>query len=357
MNIMVFDVPASSGGALSILNDFYSKVKTDSNRNINWIFVLSTPELDEAENIKILRFPWIKRSWIHRLYFDHFVAPRLIKKYDIDRILSFQNVTVQHTTVPQVLYVHQPLPFVDYKFSFKENKLFWSYQNIIGKLIKKSIKKAEKVIVQTSWMKKACIEQTGVASKKIKVIIPDIDVDINKYFEPTETNMKRFFYPAGALEYKNHRVIIEACKKLKEKGINDYNIIFTLKGNENAHIKALYREIMELNLPIEFVGSLPRENVFELYTKSILIFPSYIETFGLPMLEARLHKTIVLASDCPFSNEILQGYENAYFFDPFNVEELKGLIEQIVIGDIVYQKPNKEVGYQIRDNWDRLCIF
>ncbi len=351
---MVFDVPASSGGALSILKDFYNEVKSNTDIDINWFFVISTPELEELEKVKVFRFPWIKKSWVHRLYFDHFVAPKLIKKHNIDKVLSFQNVTVPHTKVSQVLYVHQSLPFVDYKFSFKKNKLFWIYQNIIGKLIKKSIKKAKKVIVQTDWMKKACIEQVGIDSRKIKVISPKINLNINRYFNPSETNMRTFFFPAGAQSYKNHRIIVESCKRLKKQGINDYNVIFTLKGNENNSIATLYEEVKELDLPIEFVGGLSREGVFELYTKSILIFPSYIETFGLPMLEARLHKTIILASNCPFSNEILKEYENAYFFNPFNSSELKNLMEKAIMNEIEYKECDEDIGNMSGNGWKDL---
>ena len=75
MDIMVFDVPAESGGALSILNAFYQEVLDNKNENINWIFVLSNLNYKETENISILNFPWVKKSWFHRLYFDYFVAP------------------------------------------------------------------------------------------------------------------------------------------------------------------------------------------------------------------------------------------------------------------------------------------
>ena len=57
MNIMVFDVPAATVGALSILNDFYDEVKIHQDKSINWIFVLSKPNIEETENIKVLRFP------------------------------------------------------------------------------------------------------------------------------------------------------------------------------------------------------------------------------------------------------------------------------------------------------------
>ncbi|MGE7647253.1 glycosyltransferase [Peribacillus frigoritolerans] len=330
MNIMVFDVPAENRGALSILNDFYDEVKLYNDEKINWIFVVSKPQLQETENIKVLRFPWVKKSWAHRFLFDNFVAAKLIKKYKIDKVLSFQNVIIPRTKVPQTLYVHQPLPFVSYKFTLKENKIFWVYQNVIGKKIINSIKRANKVIVQTEWMKQSCKDKSGVKSEKIDVVSPRVNVEIKDFFKPTVDSLSTFFYPAGASTYKNHKIIIDTCKNLKNENIIDYKVIFTLKGNENEHIMKLYKEVKDNNLPIAFVGSLSREKVFDLYTNSILLFPSYIETYGLPLLEARLHRGIILASDSPFSKEILNNYENAYFFNPFNSEELLLLMKGIL---------------------------
>ncbi|MEH6889052.1 glycosyltransferase [Bacillus sp. JJ864] len=328
MNIMVFDVPAESGGALSILNDFYNEVVESNDKSINWFFVLSTPKLEETDNIKVLQFPWIKKSWGHRFYFDQVIAPGLVKKYKVDKVFSLQNVTIPRINCDQVLYVHQPLPFVDYKFSIKENKLFWIYQNIIGRNIINSIKKAKHVIVQTQWMKKACIQKAQIQNNKIEIIPPTINVAIKKYFEPNEKSLSTFFYPASNSVYKNHKIIVEACRQLKNLTNIDYEIIFTLNGNEDQHTIDLYRQIQEEQLPIRFEGSRTREEVFELYTKSILLFPSYIETFGMPMLEARMHKGIIIAADTPFAKEILEGYENAKFFEVFNPEELSLLMHQ-----------------------------
>ena len=65
------------------------------------------------------------------------------------------------------------------------------------------------------------------------------------------------------------------------------------------------------------------------YRRATLVFPSYIETFGYPLAEARQAGTIVLAADTPFAREVLDGYENAYYFDPFKPEELADLMEVI----------------------------
>ncbi|AEX85599.1 glycosyltransferase [Marinitoga piezophila KA3] len=340
MNILVLDVQASDGGALSILTDFYEEVCHNSNKDIKWYFVISTPFLEETKDIKILRFPWVKKSWIHRLYFDNFIVPKLIKKHNIDKIFSLQSMIVPYTNISQIVYVHQPLPFSEYKFSFKENKLFWIYQNIISKQIFKSIKKADKVIVQTEWFKKACIKKTGINSEKIVVIPPKINIKVSQTFLPTDKSLRTFFYPARGIQYKNHKIIIESVKKLKNIGFNDFKVLFTLKGNENKYILNLVDEINNYNLPIEFIGNIAREEVFDLYTKSVLLFPSYIETFGLPLLEAKLHKTIILASDMPFSHEILDGYPNAYFFNPFNKNKLYNLMEMILTKKISYKKTN-----------------
>ncbi|MFJ5747623.1 glycosyltransferase [Peribacillus frigoritolerans] len=341
MNIMVFDVPAEKGGALSVLNDFYQEVAEYEDTNINWIFVVSTPVLKEVENIKVLRFPWIKKSWGHRFFFDQFISPKLVKKYKVDKIFSLQNVTIPRVNSEQILYVHQSLPFVNYSFSFKNNKLLWVYQNIIGKNIIISIKKAKRVIVQTEWMKQACVEKSKVSSLKVEVVPPRVNIEVNKHFEPLENSLSTFFYPANGAEYKNHRIILNACKELKKLNGKKYKVIFTLNGDENQHISDIYREVQEEQLPIFFEGSKTREEVFELYTKSILIFPSYIETFGLPLKEAKMHKGIILASDCPFSNEILGNYENAYYFDPFNSKELTILIDSFIKGSLTYVFSNE----------------
>jgi glycosyltransferase involved in cell wall biosynthesis len=321
---MVFDVPAESGGALSVLHDYYNEYKVDQKNE--YIFVISLPELKETPNISVLRFPWIKKSWLHRLFFDYLIAPKIIKKYKADKVLSLQNIVIRRTRVYQSVFVHNALPFSKYRFSFSENKLLWVYQNIIGKSIKKSIKKADHVIVQTNWMKKISIEQLHVMPEKMEVKTLKIDIKVKKTFEKTKESVSTFFYPASGVVFKNHKIIVDACLMLKEEGVNGYKVFFTLKGNENEHIASLYNIVEKNELPIKFIGSLTREAVFDFYTKSILIFPSYIETVGLPLLEAKMHESPILVSDCKFSHETLNGYDKVFYFNPFDVSSLRNSI-------------------------------
>lgn len=320
MKIMVFDIPAESGGALTILKDYYQKALIDKD-NI-WYFVVSIPELKETSNIKILKYKYVKKSWIHRLYFDYIHAQKIVKKYNPDKIISLQNVIIPRIKKTQELYLHQPLPFCEKKYKMKEEFIFWLYQNLISKLIFKSIKKADKVIVQTEWMKLACLKKIKTDAEKFEVIPPELNIKVTKSYKKEKGKTILFFYPASAILYKNHKVIIEAVNKLKIKRIENYRVIFTLNGNENEHIQKIYKEVINKNLNIDFIGYLNQEEVYEYYGKSILIFPSYIETFGLPLIEAKMHKCPIIASDCTFSHEILDEYNQVSFFNPFDSEEL-----------------------------------
>ncbi|MDM8147816.1 glycosyltransferase [Priestia megaterium] len=338
---MVFNVAASSGGALSVLEDFYNEVRDSKDKSVKWFFVVSTPKLQETENIKILRFPWIKKNWGFRVFFDNIIAKRLVKKYKINKIFSLQNLTVPSVkkTVPQVVYMHQSLPFTDYKFKFREHKLFWIYQNVIGRRIIRSIKSAERVIVQTHWIKEACIKSARDDRDKYIVIPPALSVDETRVFKPNIDSSSTFFYPANSSFYKNHRIIIEACKELKKEGLKNFNIIFTLTGEENEHIRQLYKRVKELDLPVKFIGAITRKEVYDFYEKSILVFPSYIETYGLPLLEVKSMGGMILASDCTFSHEVLDGYNNVFYFNPFTHEELTKLMINVVNRKIIYRPP------------------
>jgi len=321
MNILVYDVAASRSGALSILQEYHKlfceQAKNDGNR---YFFVVSTPELAETDEVRVLRFPEIKKSWLHRWYFDHFRAPKLIDEYQIDEVLSLQNLTIPKVKVPQVLYLHQPLPFVPQRFSFWQNKRLWVNQHIISHMIYSSVREARQVIVQTQWMKDACVRICNVPAEKIVVKPPELDRSLICGFVDSVEARRTFFYPATPFAYKNHHLLLEAAKILKADGVTDYKLVFTFRGDENPVARGLREMAEKENLPVEFHGPFQRAEVYRLYAQSTLLYPSYIETFGMPLLEARLTGTPILAARMPFAEEILEGYGQVRYFEYDDVQ-------------------------------------
>lgn len=347
MRYVVVDVPADRGGGLSILQDFHRYVSEHEQQH-EWIFIVSTPELSSSSHVSVVRKPWIRKSLLHRLLWDYIVAGYQIRKLKPDAVFSLQNVPVPFTSVPNVVYVHQSLPFQDrkhYSFLKRSERGMAFYQHIIGRLIRQGARHAGHVIVQSAWMKRAMLDRANVHERKIAVVAPLVNLPELKQhiFQPGEAvRIHSFFYPAGASDYKNHRCILEAARILYSRGINDFTIDFTISAADNELAAQLAAEMEEFNGHIRCVGLLPRDEVYERLTRSVLLFPSYIETVGLPLLEARQIGSVILASDCHFSQENLAGYPNARLFNPLDAAALADEMEAVIRGAWVYTSPETE---------------
>ena len=347
MNILVYNVAAEYAGAMTILKEFYSEVVSCHDQTHRWYFVVSAHVLEERENIKIIRVPWVKKSWLHRWFYDVFHAKKLIEQYDIDLVFSMQNMPITGARCKQLVYLHQSLQFSPIKYSFwkKEERTYWIRQNVICNLMKKSLAYADAIIVQTEWMKEATKGWLKNFDKDIKVLPPNVNK--NTYNRRSiQRQPDLFIYPAADGIYKNHKLILEACKILKEENV-PYRVLFTMKPNESSLAIKLYSEVIDKGLNIEFTGLLSREQVMELYETATLLFPSYLETFGLPLLEARDCNDLILCSDMPFAHEILDGYENAYFFA---IDDAKQLAEYMTRCSSNSLRPNKTQNTEQKDH-------
>lgn len=322
MRIIVNDVAATptAGGVFSILKDFYDEVVIYSEKNpkIEWIFLLSGKYLENTPNIKIVEMPRLKESWIKRGIFELFSGQSFINKMKPDVYISLQNtMTLGIKTANKWVYLHQPLPYQkEMKFSvWKHNeRKLWLYQHLVGRVINRSIRVSKaNVIVQTEWMKKAVLDRKITDEDKVIIFPPNnIHVD-NEYIQKINGNV--FFYPATSMIYKNHRLLYEAARILEERNYQfDVYCTITQEEEKNLNLKPVKS--------IHTLGSIPRSKVMYFYRNSILVFPSLIETFGLPLLEARLSNDYILAGDTSFSNEILREYPNKVFFDPNDAQAL-----------------------------------
>jgi len=342
MRIVVNDIAASGGGAMSILEQFYRSVQ-NADGGHEWIFLLNDNYFEQTENVKIIVRDDVKKSRIKKLWFDFFGGKKFVKGLKPDVIVSLQNIITFGVKVPQVVYMHQSIPFQDQKnFSFfkRDERSLAVIQKLIGRVIKKSVKKADKVIVQSQWIRDAVIKKTKIKEDKIVAVMPTIE-DFSELKVDGKWDKNSFFYPSSNYVYKNNQLVFDAVKQLREEGFSDVRFKTTLPSDAVPNCDG-----------IVCTGQIDKKEVISEHNYSTLVFPSYIETVGLPMLEARQMGTVVLASDCPFSREVLQGYDNAYFFNPFSVCQLTDLMRKVITGEIE-RKPVNENNATI-DSWQRI---
>ena len=342
MRIVVNDIAASYGGAMSILRQFYAYVR-DHDEQHEWFFILSDRYLEETDRIHVLVRPDVKRSGLHKLWFDFCSGRRYIRALHPDVVLSLQNILTFGVKAPQYVYIHQSIPFQKEKrFSFfkREESVAAVYQYVIGSLIKRSAKSAKGVIVQTQWMKDAVIETTYKSAQAICVAKPDVDSFV---LDPAITlNTHRFFFPTNGAAYKNDAVIIRACRELRKRGITDFEVCLTLPDTA----------VVDDN--IRCVGRLDREQMGRFYQSSVLLFPSYIETVGLPLLEAKQCQTVILAADCAYAHETVGDYEHAFYFNYNDEIQLADLMQTVMQRTFSPSGPDDTTS---ESDWQKVLMF
>ena len=325
MRIIVNDISAEKGGALTVLKSFYNYI-VEYDRENEYIFLLSGRFLKETDRIKIIIRDDIKKSGFHKLKFDLFSGKKFIENLKPDYVLSLQNIITFGLKVRQGVYVHQSIPFQKEKNFSLLNSAERStavIQKLIGFFIKRSVIKANQVFVQTKWMKYNVAEKCGIPKDKI-TIVPFHSDFLESSVKMTVVPKNSFFYPATAESiYKNHSCIYQAINILNQEGIKDFSVKLTLHSPETKRNN------------LSYCGMLKKDELFEEYSKSILLFPSYIETIGLPLLEAKNANAVVFVASCEYAKEVLKGYPNTYYFDPFKPESLARLMKQAFEGKII----------------------
>jgi len=218
MRIVVNDIAASTGGAMSVLRDFYSCVCEYDHEN-EWIFLLNERYFEETENVRIIALPEIKASGFKKVIFDFVTGRKYISRLNPDVVFSLQNIITFGVKIPQVVYIHQSIPFQSIKrFSFlrgAERKLA-VIQHLIGRIIKISAKKSDYVIVQTKWMKEAVCRLCKLSDEKVVTFIPGLK---KEQFEQVEIERSAFFYPTASAVYKNNDCIRRPLLYWMEKGL------------------------------------------------------------------------------------------------------------------------------------------
>ena len=329
--IFVNATAATEGGALTILKQFLEGISIYSNKNIYYYVFCSFEELKtyESKNVKIINN--IKgKKWLDRIKWDLYGLRRWSKNKDIraDLIISFQNTGVNYyNNVSQLIYLHQSIPFSDginWDFFNKNERMLWFRKNIYKKIIKYSLRKNSYIVVQTEWMKHVVIKQFNWNPKKISVIKPDLKNISTKDILKISFNDDKFhiFYPANTAIYKNHELITNALRYIKDNKPEIYENImihFTfnrnLNNNRNTTLINLVRDL-QVDKHIKYEGKISYKRVLSFYKScDSMVFPSYIETFGLPLIEAASFGLPILAVDMNYAREVIGGYKGAKFLD------------------------------------------
>lgn len=329
-NIFIICVSKDTRGAKVIFVNFLKHLVSRINNDCHYYLFCSWTDIlsYQSNNIDVII---TKRDGIFDIFF---YEKEFYKKWSLknniiaDVIVSMQNTTINYFNgVKQIVLFQQSIPLSDIRWNpiFKNERSLFYYKNIYPFFVKRFSNKATIFIAPTKWVKERLNKKFKIPINNIIVIYSEIKyVDVAKVIPKNlDDNYYHFFYPANGSLYKNHLILLKAIKIMRDDlniDISNVRIHFTLNNDRNNYFLKFIKRF-NINNNIIFEGVLSNSEMESFYKSShALLFPSMIESFGLPLIEAAQFGLPILTVDLPYAKEVLQQYNGASFLpidDPF----------------------------------------
>jgi glycosyltransferase involved in cell wall biosynthesis len=147
----------------------------------------------------------------------------------------------------------------------------------------------------------------------VQPFIATMAVPLNSTIEAARPRYD-FVYVANGCAHKNHKNLLLAWRLLAHAGLKPSLALTVDEQAYPALAQHIAEQYSEYGLNIFNLGAVAHANIAALYqSSSALIFPSKIESFGLPLLEAAQMGLPILAPELDYVRDVV---EPAATFDP-----------------------------------------
>lgn len=346
--IIINAVSAKSGGAVTYIKNLATAL-TGSTDEHEYIFIVPTRQLRPIAGVpgrvRIVSTDVAFGSPWQRLVWDQIHLRQLTVHQGADLLFCTSDFGLWWCPCPQLLavrnsiwfdtrYLQHILPHKSARFRAEVRLRRW--------MVVLSARRADTVMFATaSFMAEA---QRWLALPNGKAKVNPFGVPLEKFARPiayaessssTERGPLRLLYVSEYADFKNLGTLLRALLVLHEQGIPFHLVttvtpshIFSSLG-ESISYDTDQRLLMDDRLAscTTITGPVPYEQIQKLYWQAdVFVFPSLVESFGHPLVEAMASGLPVLASDIPVCREVCG--DAALYFDPLDPEDLA---EKIVL--------------------------
>ncbi len=342
-------------GALSIFRDALQSLAREHGGHYEIVALVKRRDLFDIAGVTYLEFPRIMYSWLARVRFEYWSAREISRQLKPKLWLSMHDMTPNVSAEIRAVYCQNASPFYRPTLSeFLLDRRFGLFTLFYKFLYRINIHANDYVIVQQDWMRKGFRSLYGVQN----VIVAHPEVKFSNAAERPGTGNHRpyrFFYPMFPRTYKNPELCLKAARILEGRGFHDFELGLTFDASVNRYAARVAREFADVR-SVRWLGLLSRESVFDHYAETdCLLFPSRLETWGLPLSEFRSFGKPILAADLPYAHETAAGYKQVRFFDPDDAEQLANLMQQAATGQPIFAEvPEATIEQPYARNWSEL---
>ena len=230
-------------------------------------------------------------------------------------------------TIHDLIHVTDP--------AFKRTLAAWLYARPMFHLV---ARKAACIIANSEFTKQQIVEHLGVSPSKVVVVY----LGVNDHFCPHDRGQavlrvssllgleQPYILFVGNLKpNKNVKTLLRAFSQIHSH--RDFNHTLVILGDDRKWKAGLVNECVKLGIEdrVLFAPHVPYEDLPWVYgAAEILVMPSSIEGFGLPVLEAMACGTPVVCSRVASLPEVAG--DAAEYFEPSSAEDLAAAMERIL---------------------------
>ena len=313
----------NSKGGIVILNKLLDSITV---KTLKQYLVLIDFRSSNLTTLKRFDLEIIKKNELSRIWF-------YLKNYNnIKSILCLSNFPPPIViNAPVFVYFHNVLFFSSKNKNMSRlERLKFSLKNIYLKFLND---KDYNWLVQTQIVKNLLVEYNKFRNEKI-FVSPIFSLNDNNLNEKKDF----FIYPTSKIKNKNNENLVKAFVEASRKTEKNVTLYITLHRKDlNFNFK------LPKSLKIKFLGEVEHDDLMKLISEAkYLIFPSFEESFGLPLIEAKHNFCIILASDKEYVKELI----DADFY--FNPKDIKDISSQI-LNSLIIESPTVNI-VKVRDH-------
>ncbi|KKU83084.1 hypothetical protein A2973_00515 [Candidatus Gottesmanbacteria bacterium RIFCSPLOWO2_01_FULL_49_10] len=207
--------------------------------------------------------------------------------------------------------------------------LFYKFRRLGYRIaLELGLRRARAILAVSKTTKQEVVDHFGIDPMKIIVAYEGVDEKVKSQKSKVKSQKPLienpyFLYVGNAYPHKSLETLLRAFNKFLQVPTSSNQVRLVLVGKDDFFYRRIMEYVHNLNLDdnVIFFGQADDRQLANLYAHAIaLVFPSLMEGFGLPALEALALGCPVIVSDIPVFHEILG--DQATYFHPSDFKEL-----------------------------------
>lgn len=358
--IVISAINLVEAGTLAILRNCLEYLSTLAKEHeYRIVAIVYKKELVDFPNIEYIETQWPKKRWTNRLWYEYITMKKISRELTpVELWFSLHDTTPSVIARKRAVYCHNSFSF----YKWKLHDLFFAPKIALFAIFTKYIYKTNihrnnYLVVQQEWFRQAMSKMFNFNPKQIIIAPPNFEKPEIISLKMDDSEVYTFIYAASPNSHKNFEIICKAVDVLENQyNIKNFKVYITIKGDENKYARWLYEKWSKLDC-LDFIGFVDKKELSVYYTKSnCLVFPSKVETWGLPISEFLEYNKPMLLADLPYAHETAMGGKHVAFINPDDVSDLSKKMMNLIQNNSsdMQPVPQKELTKPVAYGWDDL---